>query len=330
MAGDLTIVLAPGRIDPALLLLAAKDALGAAAEGDLAALIVTEEACDDALREAVGPFSAISFWTQAQETVDIEPYVLALSKRLAGRKLLVAWATEFGGSSGWRVVEGGKVGHADITKDGGATVVKAAGIAALFGKPAEGFDVHKLAFGGGGVRLLPADEAGTAISKEEAERVLYDADPLLFSGAGELKSVRRPKPKRRARRMNTAVTELPEDWKGWAKGQLKNAASLPRVLAFLTERGTDPADAEAHCKAVLREMRDGLRSLGKLLLLLGLGLALMGAAWLLAPLAQRRGRIHDPLPKAVVIGLGAVVAVAGLERKLAARACDPDRAGRSG
>jgi len=324
MAGDLTILIVPGRLDAALLVEAAREAFAARVGGDLAALVVDEDGADPALAEKVGPFSAVSFWLQGQEELPIEPFVLALSKRLGKRRLMVAWATEFFGSSGWRVFEGGKVGRAETFKDDGigVTAVKEGGIEAAFGKPASGFDVNALAFGSRGVKLLPLEEAGAPLAKEDAERVLYDADPLLFSGAGEFKTVRRPRPKRRAKRLNQAITELPTDWKTWTRQNLHVRSTLPVVLKFLEEGGVDDAEAKAFCDTVLAERAKELRAGARGPLMAGLAVALFGAAWLLAPLAEKRGRIDDPLPKAAVIAAGALIAGYGLRQRLLARACE--------
>jgi hypothetical protein len=323
MSGDISLLLIPGGVDDAALVEAAREALASVPpEIDLAALALREgDPAGAALGERIGPFAAVSFWSEEEAAAPVEALVQALSRRLGKAKLLVAYTSEYAGLSGWRVFERGKPGKGEAGK-GEAPTIPPAALEAACGAAIDGLDIHALAHGPRGVRLLPLSGAGAAVAGPDVEKVLYDCVPLVFSGTGELANVRRPRPKRRLRRFIEPVTEVPRDWKRWAEERLGGRDSLEPLVARLAAAGVVEATARAHLEETLAARRDAYAWSGKVALPLGLVIALVGVAWLLHPLVtSRRGRLVEPERRAVVIAVGAVLAAVGVYQKRRARAC---------
>ena len=108
----------------------------------------------------------------------LDSFLNDFSRRIAPKRLLVAWSGEHAGVSGWTALERGEVVEEEAREDGGASAIPSAAFDLTFGSRIEGADIDRLVEGTSGLVLAPAARAGAKLA--EAARAMISAVPYDF------------------------------------------------------------------------------------------------------------------------------------------------------
>src|SRR5687768_9221969 len=148
MGQDVAVCFVPGAPDEGQLLEAARKKLPRDPDVAFAALF-----------RPFGKLTAISIFAEKDDSftdVPLDDFLIDFSRRIAPKRLLVAYYGEHSGVSGWTALENGEIVEEDAREDGGEPAIPATAFDMAFGSRTEAGDIDTLVQGTSGVVLAPS------------------------------------------------------------------------------------------------------------------------------------------------------------------------------